>query len=216
LDGFLAGRKIHEVVRVAQGCLHSIKVRNQRSMMMKVDMYKDRDRASWLYIRLIIIHLVFFHNFVVWIMSCISSIYFDVFNFVVWIMSCISLLNGVVTPLFRLGRGLKQGCPLYPLLFVLIYEGLSRILKEEEGNGSIKWVPIGVSCNITHLLFVDDILNFCEGTRRVIKKFKGIMDLFCKATGMVINMEKSMMILWGMFGSWIKQYSMFTRRTKGK
>jgi hypothetical protein len=150
---------------------------------------------SWLYIRLIIIHLVFFHNFVVWIMSCISSIYFDVFNFVVWIMSCISLLNGVVTPLFRLGRGLKQGCTLSPLLFLLINKGLSRLLKEVEGKGSIKRVHIGVSCNITHLLFVDDILVLFEDTRIFIKRFKGIMDLFCKENRMVINMENSMMTL---------------------
>jgi hypothetical protein len=154
-------------------------------MVMKVDLSKAYDRVSWLYIRLILIHLGFFHQFVVWIMSCISSVSFVV------------LLNGATTPFFRSGRGLRQGCPLSPLLFLLIVEGLSRLLKEVEGNGSIKGVPIGVSCNITHLLFVDDILIFCEGTRRVIEKFKGIMDLFCKATRMVINMEKSMMTLWG-------------------
>jgi len=89
--------------------------------------------------------------------------------------------------------------PSIPPLFILIDGGLTRLLKEKEGNGSIKGVPIGVSCNITHPLFVDDTLIFCEGTRRVIYIFKGIMDLFCKAIGMVINMKKFMMTLWGIF-----------------
>jgi hypothetical protein len=60
-------------------------------------------------------------------------------------------------PLSSIRRGLRQGCPLSPLLFILIVEGLSRIIKEAEGNGSLKGVSIGASCNITHLLFVDDI-----------------------------------------------------------
>jgi hypothetical protein len=64
-------------------------------------------------------------------------------------------------------------------------------------NGSLKGVSIGASRNIKHLLFVDDILIFCEGTRRAIEKFKGIMDFFCKDIQMVIDMEKYMIILWG-------------------
>jgi hypothetical protein len=74
---------------------------------------------------------------------------------------------------------------------------LSRLIKEASKNGSFKGVNIGTTCNITHLLFVDDILIFYEGTRRVIEKFKGILDLFCKATSMIINLEKSTDILVG-------------------
>jgi hypothetical protein len=59
--GFLEGRQIFEAVVVAQECMHSIKVRNQRSMMMKVDLSKAYDKVSCLYIRLILIHLGFCH-----------------------------------------------------------------------------------------------------------------------------------------------------------
>jgi len=123
-------------------------------------------------------------------------------------MRCISSvsLNGATTPFFKLGRGLRQGCPIFPLLFLSIVEGLSRLLKEVEINGSIKGVPIGVSCNITRLFFVDNILTFYEGARRVIDKFKGIIDLLCTTTGMVINMEKSMMTLWGISEQGKKRY----------
>jgi hypothetical protein len=77
-------------------------------------------------------------------------------------------------------RGLRQGFPLSPLLFLLIVEGLSRLIKEAIENGSFKGICIGPTCNITHLLFVDDILIFCEGTRRIVEKFKNILELFCK------------------------------------
>jgi hypothetical protein len=80
---------------------------------------------------------------------------------------------------------------LIPLIFLLVVEELSRLIKEASKNGSFKGVNIGTTYNITHLLFVDDILIFCEGTRRVIEKFKSILDLFCKAIGMIINLEKS-------------------------
>jgi hypothetical protein len=150
-----------------------------------VDLSKAYDRVSWLYLRLILIHLGFCHQFVVWVMNCITFASFVV------------LINGATSPFFRPGRGLRQGFPLSPLLFLLIVEGLSRLLKEAFENGSFKGVNIGTSCNITHLLFVDDILIFCEGSRRVVEKFRDIMDLFCKVTCMKINLQKSTISLWG-------------------
>jgi hypothetical protein len=101
-------------------------------------------------------------------------------------MNCITyasfvvMINGETSPFFNPGRGLRQGFPLSPLLFLLIVEGLSRLLKEALENGSFKGVIIGQSYNITHLLFVDDILIFYEGSRRVVEKFKVIMDLFVR------------------------------------
>jgi hypothetical protein len=89
--------------------------------------------------------------------------------------------------------------PLSLLLFLLVVEGLSRLLKEAMDNDSFKGVHIGTSCNVTHLLFVDDILIFYEGTKRVIEKFRDIMPLFCKATGVTINLQKSTISTWSFF-----------------
>jgi hypothetical protein len=114
-----------------------------------------------------------------------------------YLVSFSILINGVASLFFKLGRGLRQGFPLSPLLFLLIVEGLSRLIKEVATHGSFKGICIGPTCNITHLLFVDDILIFCEGTRRVVEKFKNILELFCKSTGMIINIEKSTISMWG-------------------
>jgi hypothetical protein len=91
----------------------------------------------------------------------------------------------------------QQRCPLSHLLFILIVKGLNKLIKEAYKNGNFKGVNIGTYCNITHLLFIDGILLFREGSKWVIEKFKGIFDLFCKATGMTINLEKSMISPWG-------------------
>jgi hypothetical protein len=76
--GFLEGRQIHEVVEIAQEILHSIKIRSQRVMVIKVDLSKAYDRVSWLYLRPMLIHLGFYHQFVVWMMSCITSVSFAI------------------------------------------------------------------------------------------------------------------------------------------
>jgi hypothetical protein len=76
-------------------------------------------------------------------------------------------------------------------------EGISRLIKKTLENGRLKGINIGTTCNITHLLFVDDILIFFEGTRRVIEKFKNILELFCKSTCMTINLDKSIRSMWG-------------------
>jgi hypothetical protein len=86
--------------------------------VLKIDLSKAYDRVSWLYLRLLLTHLGFGFSFINWIMSCISSVSFVV------------LINGAATPFFQAERGLRQGCPLSPLLFLLVAEGLSRALKE--------------------------------------------------------------------------------------
>jgi hypothetical protein len=58
--GFLEGCQINEVAGVAQEVLHSIKVNNIRLMVVKVNLSKDYDRVSWLYIRLILYHIGIF------------------------------------------------------------------------------------------------------------------------------------------------------------
>ena len=112
-------------------------------------------------------------------MSCITTVSFSV------------LINGAASPFFHAERGLRQGFPLSPLLFLLVAEGLSRALHESKRQGRFSGISIGEQLAITHLLFVDDVLIFCSGDRRDTRALKEILDLFSKATGMDINFEKS-------------------------
>ena len=79
-------------------------------------------------------------------MSCITSSSFAV------------LVSGEPTNFFRSGKGLRQGCPLSPLLFILLLEGLSLLLKDSKTAGKIIGIKVSRMVRIFHILFVDDIL----------------------------------------------------------
>ena len=70
-------------------------------------------------------------------------------------------------------------------------EGLSRILKKAHSNGDFRGISVSQDLAITHLLFVDDILIFYDGSRRDIQKLSQGLKLFKRAFGMVINEDKS-------------------------
>lgn len=63
----------------------------------------------------------------------------------------------------------------------------SRVLTNARKNGSFKGVKIGGSFYLSHLLFVDNILIFHDGSRRDVKKLKEILELYCVATRMLVN-----------------------------
>ena len=102
---------------------------------------------------MLLTHLGFCYDFIKWIMACLSTVSFAI------------LINGSASPFFTSGHGLRQGCPLSPLLFLLVAEGLSRFLLDAKVHGNFNSIKILEVMYITHLLFADDILIFCDGSR---------------------------------------------------
>jgi len=98
--------------------LHSIKLSKDPTVVVKLDLLKVYDRVSWLYLRLLLLHIGFSYPVVKWIMGCVTSVSFVV------------LINGGAVDFFKPSRGLRQGCPLSPYLFLLVAEGLSRALED--------------------------------------------------------------------------------------
>lgn len=112
-------------------------------------------------------------------MSCITDVSYSV------------LLNGAPTPFFLAERGLRQGCPFSPLLFLLMMEGLSSLIGAEHRRGKIMGIKIMENCFLSHLLFVDDVLIFLNDNIGDTLALQYVFDLFQKATGMIINVRKS-------------------------
>ena len=77
------------------------------------------------------------------------------------------------------------------LLFILVIEGLSLLIKDARNNGKIRGINISSQLSFSRLLFVDDLILFGTGTFEEWVAFKVILDTFCVVSGMSINMEKS-------------------------
>ena len=87
-----------------------------------------------------------------------------------WILGCVEysnfvvLVNGNPSRFFPVSRGIRQGCPLSPLLCILIIEILSLLIQNAQQRGVITGVKVTSSLYLTHLLFVDDVILFGKGT----------------------------------------------------
>uniref|UniRef100_A0A8R7K474 Reverse transcriptase domain-containing protein n=1 Tax=Triticum urartu TaxID=4572 RepID=A0A8R7K474_TRIUA len=114
------------------------------------------------------------------------------------IMKCVSTVryqikvNGSLTEHFVPTRGLRQGDPLSPYLFVICAEALSALLQDAERRGRLGdvWVCQGAPA-ITHLFFADDSVLMIKATREEATELKGILDLYEDCSGQCINKEKS-------------------------
>jgi hypothetical protein len=116
-----------DAIGTAQECIHSIKTRKQRALILKLDLRKAYDCVNWDFLRMILVQTGFSLLSVQWIMSCVVSSSFAV------------LINGEATSFFSSERGLRQGCPLSPLLFILVMECLSLLLKKDQLEGKNFW-----------------------------------------------------------------------------
>jgi len=142
----LEGCQIHDAIGIAHEWIYSIKKKNIKSPILKLDLQKAYDCVNWDFLRLILIQVEFRTPLTNWIMACVSFV------------SLAVLVNGEATKFFRSGRGLRQGCPLSPLLFILVMESLSLLLKSSQREGSLTRIKVSRLTKILHLLFVDDVL----------------------------------------------------------
>eukprot|EP00253_Pinus_taeda_P002123 PITA_02123 len=176
---FLEDHQIHEAIDTTQEAIHSIRSHRLKGIILKIDLVKAFDRVNWLYIKMLLIHLGFPLLFTNWIMAIIYTPSYSL------------LINGFASPFFHVERGLRQGCPLSPLLFLLVMECLSRLIYHEKQNGRLIGINITDQCYLTHLLFMDDVLIFLDGSIRGTNSLDKILAIFYRSTGMVANHTKS-------------------------
>eukprot|EP00253_Pinus_taeda_P023159 PITA_23159 len=122
---YVEGRKILKNIVQAHEVVHSLKSNKQAGMIMQLDLEKAYDKLSWAYIRRVIIAYGFDHNWVRWVMALVTSSSFSI------------LVNGSPYKPFNPTRGLKQGDPLSPFLFILMMEGLGKAIKSAKAEGKI-------------------------------------------------------------------------------
>lgn len=145
---FLKGWNILDVVANTQECMFSMISKNSDAAILKIDLQKAYNYLHWGFVECLLAKISLRPNSIRWIMECIENVYYAV------------IINGIPSHFFQAERGLRQGCPLSPLLFILAMNSVSiHINKEVVEN---RCTPIKICRNkfISHNLFVDDVLIF--------------------------------------------------------
>uniref|UniRef100_A0A803Q9W0 Reverse transcriptase n=1 Tax=Cannabis sativa TaxID=3483 RepID=A0A803Q9W0_CANSA len=182
-SAFIRGRLIQDNAILGFESLHCMKkgrFGNGRKMALKLDMSKAYDRVEWRFLETMMICLGYDKRWVDKIMNCIKSISFSI------------LLNGDVSGQIHPSRGLRQGDPLSPYMFLLCSEGLSCLIQEAERANRLHGLRFGRdNIKLSHLFFADDSFIFLDATPSDCQSLKSILDEYSLLSGQRINFDKS-------------------------
>ncbi|KAL9667689.1 hypothetical protein QQ045_002053 [Rhodiola kirilowii] len=173
------------------------------NIMMKIDMSKAYDRISWRFILKMMAAMGFSEKWIDLIYRNISNCSYSV------------LWNGSSYGFFKSNKGVRQGDPLSPSLFILGMEYFSRLINDAIRKGNLIAYKIkGCSAPVHHLMYADDLLIFTNGHTRSVNNLMKIINKFCEFSGQKINSEKSRVFFSKLIGlerkKNILQYTKFT------
>ncbi|KAF7815200.1 reverse transcriptase [Senna tora] len=178
---YVPGRKAIDNVLIAQEISHSFSRKKRGKwgwMIIKLDLEKAFDKISWPFILSTLSHLNFPPHLVNLINSCISSVKHRV------------LVNGGLTNSITPSRGIRQGDPLSPFIFICGMQFFTEIIDAQVRRR--KWTPPTIKgTKISHLLFADDVLLFSRVDDKSIASIAHSLNLFLMCSGLSINRTKS-------------------------
>lgn len=143
-----------------------------RYFALKLDMSKAYDRVEWGFLEAVMVKMGFPLKFVGLVLNCVSSVSYSV------------LLNGKPTRCFRPSRGIRQGDPISPYLFLLCAEALSVLIRRAEEEGRFSGISISRGGpQISHLFFADDSLLFAKATDQSLHTVQTLLRTYELASG---------------------------------
>ncbi|WZZ24791.1 hypothetical protein YC2023_008192 [Brassica napus] len=149
-------------------------------MAVKTNMSKAYDRLEWSFIRAVFERLGFDEVWVNWIMQCVSTVSYSF------------LINDSALESVKPDRGIRQGDPLSPYIFILCGEVLSGLCHKAQLRGDITGISVARhSPRISHLLFADDTMFFLKVNAANSTALHSILHDYELASGQLINTNKS-------------------------
>ncbi|PNX97198.1 cysteine-rich receptor-like protein kinase, partial [Trifolium pratense] len=178
-SAFLPSRQIMDGVVVINEIIDLAKRNNTECMIFKVDFERAYDTVSWIYLERMMIKMGFAEGWLRWMKACIFESSMSV------------LVNGSPTAEFKVNKGLRQGDPLSPFLFLIAAEGLTGLVKKAVDIGNFHGFKINDNLQFQILQFADDTMLIGKGSWDNVWTIKSILRGFELVSGMKINFVKS-------------------------
>ena len=184
------GRFMGENIRLIHDIIEYANDNDLPGAILSLDQEKAFDRVDWCYMQRVLFSMGFGESFRSWVQLLYNN------------ANSAVLVNGFVSEAFPVSRGVRQGCPLSPLLYVLVAETLACAIRKDN---NIDGFPIPLSAVHPKLSqYADDTSGFVSSDRSIC----AIFDLFSRyeeASGAKLNRSKCKALL---IGSWKDRVSL--------
>ncbi|GJW20661.1 RNA-directed DNA polymerase, eukaryota [Tanacetum coccineum] len=178
-SAFVANRQILDGPFILNEVIQWCKAKKKQTLIFKVDFEKAYDSVRWDFLDDVLCKFGFGDKWRRWIQCCLQSSRGSI------------ILNGSPTEEFEFGKGLKQGDPLSPFLFILIMESLHLSFQRVVDAGLFHGVKLRDTVTLSHLFYADDAVFVGQWSQRNISTLTHVLKCFHKASGLKINMCKS-------------------------
>ncbi|CAM8885121.1 unnamed protein product [Rhodiola kirilowii] len=182
-SAFVPGRLISDNILAAHELIHFINTRGRQRIgycAMKLDMAKAYDRVEWDFLEEMHKKMGFPEEWTELIMACVKSVSYTI------------RINEKISEEFRPERGLRQGDPLSPYLFLICAEWLAMKLRREQEEANLRGIKICRQApEVSHLLFADDSVLFLRANLRNMANLKRILKVYEEISGQKVNVTKS-------------------------
>ena len=192
-NAFVGGRQILDSILIANEFLESRLKIGIPGVIIKLDIKKAYDHVNWNALFYLMERIGFGEKWGWWMKACITTVHFSV------------LINGSPAGFFGSSRGFRQRDPLSPLLFLLVMDVLRTLLRRTEEGDFLKGFKASPNAQgglqISHLLFANDTILFCDASREQLLYIRMVLIFFEAIIGLKVNVGKSEIVLVGEVGN---------------